>query len=197
MTNILIDQFPETLEIEGKEYAINTDYRYALSSILAFESAELTIYEKVSIMLQNLFGNNIPENAEEALVKSQYFLNGGISEKEDREEKRVYSFDVDQSLIFAAFQGTHGIDLSTAKLHWWRFLNLFMDLGADTSFCQLVSLRKRNNEGKLTKEEKDFVRSHRDLFLLPDNEIMTLEEREKVREIEERYRKAKELRGKK
>lgn len=194
--NILVSEFPSFAEIEGKEYELKTDFRFSLLTILAFEDAELTTYEKVSIMLQNLFVE-IPEDVESALVKCQWFLNGGVLSNEENDNQRVYSFDKDQSLIFAAFQGTHGIDLSKEKMHWWRFLNLFMDLGAETSFCQLVSLRKRNNEGKLTKEEKDFVRSHRDLFLLPDNEIMTLEEREKVREIEERYRKAKELRGKK
>lgn len=187
MINILIDTFPKHLEIDGKEYAINTDYRYALNTMLAFEDAELTIYEKVEIMLRNLYGENVPENVDEALEKCQYFLNvGSDSKEEESHSRKLYSFSKDAGLIYAAFQATHGINLSETKLHWWRFINLFMDLGQDTTFCQLVSLRKRYYSGKCTKEEKQSIREMWSIF-----EIKDLDEQKWIDEEKENFKKAK------
>lgn len=191
--NILIDKFPSTLEVEGKEYEINTDFRFALSSILAFEDNELTTLEKVSVMLQNIYGDEIPENVEEALIQCQFFLNAGSPNKdEETHKRRLYSFSQDAGLIYAAFQATHGINLGDEKLHWWRFINLFMDLGQDTTFCQLVSMRKRYYDGKCTKEEKQAIREMWDVFNVPDTEIYSLEEKETISKIKENYRKAKD-----
>ena len=189
--NILVDEFPHSLEVDGKEYEIKTDFRYALSSILAFEDAELTTYEKVLIMLQNIYGDTVPKNVEQALIKCQYFLNAGNEDREERQQRRLYSFSKDAGLIYAAFQATHGINLSETKLHWWRFLNLFMDLGQDTTFCQLVSLRKRYYSGKTTKEENQAIREMGNVFKVPDNEIYSLEDREKIAKIKADYEKAK------
>jgi hypothetical protein len=108
------------------------------------------------------------------------FLDGG-QEKEIEESvssPRVFSFSKDASLIFAAFKQTHGIDLQTAQLHWWKFLALFMDLGQDTTFCQLTALRKRVKTGKATKEEIRVAQEMGQLFELPDVEDLTLEERD-------------------
>lgn len=194
--NVLVDTFPQTLEIDGVEYAINSDYRYSLSAILAFEDDDLTNYEKVSVLLQNIFADTVPEDVEQALDKCQYFLNAGQESKSESNERRLYSFSKDAGLIYAAFQATHGINLSDTDLHWWRFLNLFMDLGQDTTFCQLVSLRKRYYAGKTNKEENRAIRGMWEIFDIPDNTIMSLEDREKIAKLKADYQKAKEGRSK-
>lgn len=197
MLNVLVDEFPTTLWIDGQEYLINFDFRYSLATMLAFEDNSLTAYEKTSIMLTNLYGNNLPENTEEALVKCQWFLNCGAEpDEESQGQRRLFSWSHDANFILAAFSATHGIDLQAAKMHWWRFYALFMDLGQDTTFCSLTALRKRYYAGKCTKEERAMIREMGSVFDLPDDQAFTLEEQEAINQVRENYRKAKEARQK-
>ena len=44
--NLLLDDLPEAIEINGVEYAVNFDFRTGLGCILDMESSELTDEEK-------------------------------------------------------------------------------------------------------------------------------------------------------
>ena len=146
------------------------------------EDPELTMAEKTAIMIQNLY-QDLPENMELAAKMATKFLNGGSDSEEETSDIRVYSFSKDANLIYAAFRQTHGIDLSTASLHWFEFLALFMDLGSETTFCSLVSLRKRVKTGKATKDERAAAREMGDVFDIPEIDTRTLEEKDMEREF--------------
>lgn len=181
--NLLVDELPEAVEIDGQEYEINTDFRACLRVILAFEDGELTTFEKQMVMLSNLYPVQ-PENTRAALELGMKFLNGGEEAEKDEDEKpRLYSFDQDGNFIFAAFKQTHGVDLATEPLHWWKFLSLFMDLGAETTFCSIVGLRKRIKSGKASKEERKAYRDMRDVIDLPEQDTHTSEEKERAAEF--------------
>lgn len=193
--NILVDEHPESVTIDTTEYPINTDFRGCIKIIMAFEDNELTPQEKQLILLANLY-SVVPNNLQAALDRANWFLNGGKEQSnsnEANEVHRVYSFSKDANFIYAAFRQTHGIDLTTAQLHWWTFLALFMDLGQDTTFCQLTALRKRIKTGKATKEERTAAREMGEVFDLPEVDDRSLDEKEaeanflaKVRALEEK-----------
>jgi hypothetical protein len=165
------------------EYPINSDFRDCLKVILAFEDDELTGYEKQAIMLNNLYPEPI-EDTQAALETGMKFLDGGKVGEDEDNGPRLFSFEKDANLIFAAFRQTHGIDLESIEyMHWWKFLALFMDLGADTAFCNLVGLRKRVKSGKATKEEREVAREMGDLFDVPEPDTRTVEEREQEAEF--------------
>jgi predicted membrane GTPase involved in stress response len=63
-------------------------------------------------------------------------------------------------------------------MHWWKFLALFMDLGSETTFCNLVGLRKRVKNGTASKEEKQAAREMGDLFEIPEPDTRTPDERD-------------------
>ena len=176
--NILTDTLPESVVIGAKDFAIRTYFRVCLKTIMAFEDPELTPQEKTSILLSNLYPE-IPSDIETAIQQANLFLNGGkVNEEESEPSPRVYSFSKDANFIFAAFRQTHSIDLQKADLHWWEFLSLFMDLGSETTFCQLVSLRKRIKTGKASKEERQAAREMGDLIEVPEFDDRTLAEKE-------------------
>lgn len=174
--NILTDALPKTVDVNGKRVPIRTDFRDCLRVILAFEDNNLTQNEKYIIMLSNLYPT-IPQNIPAAIRAAGIFLDGGHEPKES-DGVRLYSFTKDANFIFAAFKQTHGIDLQRESLHWWQFMALFMDLGSDTTFCNLTSLRKRVKSGKATKEEIRAAREMGDAFDVPEVDDRTLEERE-------------------
>jgi hypothetical protein len=184
--NILVDTLPESVTIDGREHPVNCDFRTCLRTIMAFEDNNLTPQEKAMILLGNIYPN-MPENAQDAVAKANWFLNGGeTGEADDQGESapamRLYSFEKDAGFIFAAFRQTHGIDLQKIELHWWEFLALFMDLGSETTFVQLVNLRKRIKTGKASKEERQAAREMGEMLELEEVDNRTLED--KVKEAE-------------
>ena len=177
--SILVDQLPTAFEIDGKNFDIDTDFRTCINIIMAFEDPELTNIEKQLVMLENLYQDQ-PENTAEAIRMAVKFLNGGSEEKESESvySPRVYSFTKDAQYIFSAFLQTHGIDLQTVDMHWWKFLALFMDLGSDTTFSNIVSLRKKIKTGKATKEEKEAAREIEHILDLPEDDDRSIDEKE-------------------
>jgi hypothetical protein len=184
MTNILVDQLPDAVLIDGEAVSIVTDFRACLKVIMACEDDELTLSEKASVLLDNLYPD-LPDNQDEAYRMGVKFLDGGKEGDDDGESHpRVFSFAKDANFIFAAFKQTHGIDLQdTEYLHWWKFLALFMDLGGETTFCSLVNLRSRVKSGKATKEEKEAARKMGDVFTLPEIDDRTPEEKQAERDF--------------
>jgi hypothetical protein len=170
--NLLVDEFPNAVEISGVVVSINPGFRNCLRTILAFEDDALTVEEKATVLLMNLYPA-IPENTEEAFKQGIKFLNGGRDTDGEVTESpmRLYSFSKDAGFIFSAFRQTHGIDLETEELHWWKFLALFMDLGADTVFCSLTGLRKRLKTNKATKEERAAAAEMGDLIDVPEPDL--------------------------
>lgn len=169
--NILAERFPTSVEIDGREYALNTDFRIGLKCILAWEDPELTAREKTLVMLRLLY-KEIPPDTQKACELAVYFLNCG-EEKDDGEAaespvRRVYSFTKDAKYIYSAIRQTHGIDLETAEyLHWWKFCYFFLDLDPDCMFQQMLHLRQQKQRGKLTKEEQAIYYRLRDILDLP------------------------------
>jgi hypothetical protein len=182
--NILTDELPKTVLVGNRTCRIETDFRPCLRTIIACEDDALTKHEKAQIILTNLFRNNdFFSDPESALEQAQWFLDGGRSgdaesERSEENQIRLYSFTKDANFIYAAFRQTHGLDLQTADLHWWQFLALFLDLGSDTTFCQLVALRKRVKTGKASKEERTCANEIKDIFDIEEPDLRSLEERE-------------------
>jgi hypothetical protein len=182
--NILTDALPETIDISGEIYKINSDFRTCLKIIMAFEDETLTGYEKQIILLSNLY-QTVPANTQYAISQANLFLNGGKSDSDEGGDgsPRLYSFIKDANFIFAAFRQTHGIDLQKADLHWWEFLALFMDLGGETTFSNLIGLRKRVKNGTATKEERQAAHDMGEAFEIPEPDTRTFDEKEKEREF--------------
>lgn len=172
--NIILDDLPEAIEVNGTEYAVNSDFRTGLACILDMESSDLTDEEKCILLLRRIYGETIPDDVEDAIKLAVKFLDGGKEQTEEEnpfaDNTRLYSFEKDSALIYAAFRQTHGIDLQKVDLHWWQFLALFQDLGADTGFCNLVNLRRRVNSGEASKEERQYALRLGDAFILTDPE---------------------------
>ena len=207
--NILTDQLPKAIRIGENVYPVNSDFRDCLRIILAFEDNDLTWVEKQGILIENLYAEIPPEgDAQDAILKGIKFLNGGEDDKGEDDKGdgdqptplRLYSFNKDAHFIFAAFQQTHGIDLqNTEYLHWWQFMTLFMDLGSETMFCNLVGLRKRIKTGKASKDEKEVAREMGDIISVPEIDTRTVEDKERDREFlqmvaEARKRKKEQVR---
>jgi len=181
--NALINSFPTKVEVDGIEYELNTNFRNCLDIILAFEDDELTQNEKIEIMLSLLYKDkNIPSNVEKAIELAVKFLDCGEETNGKMQEgisQRAYSFEKDAKYIYSAIKQTHNVDLESVEyLHWWKFTYMFLDLDKECFFSQLVYLRQQKTKGKLTKEERQYYISIREIADLDYTDELSEEEDE-------------------
>lgn len=174
--NIILDGLPKAVKIDGAAVRINTDFRVCLKILRAFEDKRLTDSEKLTVLVTLLYPE-IPENTALAISQGLKFLNIGKEPAMERAKlPQIFSFEKDAQYIFTAFQSSFNIDLSQIEyLHWWAFRSLFSDLG-ESFFNTLIGLRTRRNKGKLTKEEKEFVREHSELIELEERNSKAAED---------------------
>jgi hypothetical protein len=191
LTNILLDPLPEAITVSGKKYKINSDFKPVIKSLIAYEDNDLTGLEKQSKLLQNLLPV-MPNDIQTAAEQINLFLagKGGAPEENDEGQApnglRLYSFDQDAKYIYSAFLQTHKIDLQKVDLHWWVFLSLFMDLGQETFFCQLIALRKRlATPGKASKEDRQIKAEMSHVVNLDGVDDRTLDEKEVAKHFDD------------
>lgn len=162
----MIGALPKSLEVNGIQYPIRSDFRVALLIFEAYSDPELSGYEQAEICLQCLYedAHSIPiENMQEALEKAIWFLDGGDMPKSKSSDRKMLDWSQDESIIFPAVNKVAGYETRSVEyLHWWSFLGLFNEIG-EGLFSTVISIRSKKAKGKeLDKWEQDFYRDHKE-----------------------------------
>lgn len=173
MANILLDILPETVDIDGIEYRINSDFRISILFELLMQDDELGKRQKLVQGLQ-LYYPEIPHNVTMAVDKMIWFYrcgketgNGGHGSGSGR-AKQIYSFEYDDDYIYAAFLEQYGIDLQDIEeLHWWKFRALFRGLSEDTEFVKIMGYRSVKITSEMSKGQREFYKKMQSIHALP------------------------------
>ena len=148
---------PTTVEINGTEYAIRSDYRDILTIIEAFSDAELTDEDKAEVTLDIFYP--------------------AFREKQG---PKLMDWQQDFPLIVAPVNRVLGTEVRAEKyVHWFTWLSAYSEIG-DCTFAQVVAIRSKKAKGKkLDKSEQEFYRNNRDLvdferkYTAEDEEIIS------------------------
>lgn len=182
--NILF--LPETLTMQGKEYAINADFRPCISIMQIFERADLTDQEKIMCMVGILYVEDIPpECLEEAAERATWFLNGGDESVggSGRNYGRLFSWEQDLRYIIAAVDRVSGGSIRTKDFfHWWDFMSAFMEIG-ECVFSTLVHQRKLKKTGRQSKADKEWWSENKEIAELKVEKQLTPAEQSAVAEF--------------
>jgi len=172
----------EAIEIGGKKYRINADFRNILRIFEAFNDNELTEYEKMIVCIQRLYCEKLPKNIlEEAIKKAYWFCDGGDIPKSEPENFKTLDWAHDASIIFPAVSRAAGVVQIRAVpfLHWWTFLGLFGEIG-DGLFSTVMHIRQKlAKRKKLEKWEQEFYEKNKSLVT-----IRTAQEQAEIDETE-------------
>ena len=193
--NNFLKGLPKTINVNGKEIAINTDFmvwiRYEEIMLDEDKEAEKQIMEVLNTCLVDDFTMTRLDVLEKLFDELMCFY--GLGEKiknekeaEEDEEKdsdfseknKIYSYEHDWSYIYAAFMECYNINLFTVNLHWWEFKALFNSLNGKCLFSKIMSFRSMTITSKMSKEEKKYYREMKKIYALPDER--TEEEKEKA-----------------
>ena len=163
----LYQEPPEAIVVEGVEYPVNTDFRTWISfqGILTGQAGTEEKAAQVYALMERL-GLPASEASLEAMVA---FFEGGTAERVGAGESRTPAFDFerDSAHIYSAFLGAYGIDLTTARLHCWKFKALFQALPDDCELCKIMRYRTVDLKD-VPKSQKQFYRQMKARYALPD-----------------------------
>lgn len=149
--------YPEYIKVGDKEYKINTDFRIALRCNEISQNPNIDDEERTLAIVKLLFGSEALRNLDhmEEIVKLaiKYLLCG--EEPQESNEEPDMDFIQDMDYIEASFMSDYHIDLSTTKMHWWKFTKLINGLSnSDEGNCCILN-RIRNLRTMDTKDIKD------------------------------------------
>ena len=180
----MIGDLPQSLEVNGREYAIRTNFRDILKILSAFNDPELENSEKVYITLFIMFQefSKLGKDDYEAAFKAAMtFIDHGVK-GDGRPSPRIMDWEQDENIMFPAINKVAGFETRAKKyIHWWTFLGYYMEI-TEGVFSQVLSLRMKRARGqKLEKYEREYWNANKDICVLrPKLSKEELEEREKL-----------------
>ncbi|MDC0803483.1 bacteriophage Gp15 family protein [Clostridium paraputrificum] len=171
--NILIDLVPTTVNIDNKEYEINSDFRTSILFELLMQDGTIEEDDKILMALQ-LYYPDIPENIKKAIEQMLWFYRCGkdvSSSKGNGKSKgvtQIYSFEYDDDYIYSAFLDQYNIDLQDIEyLHWWKFKAMFKALKDDNMIVKIMGYRSMDLSKVKDKEQKAYYRRMQKLYEIP------------------------------
>lgn len=162
----LYQEPPSSITVEGRKYPVDTDFRVWMEfqGILTGQTGTEEKAAQVYALMERL-GLPASEASLEAMVE---FFEGGTAERAGAGESRTLAFDFerDSAHIYSAFLGAYGIDLTTVRLHWWKFKALFQALPDDCEICKIMRYRTVDLKD-IPKSQKQFYRQMKARYALP------------------------------
>lgn len=180
----MFNKLPHFVYLNNEKYFIRTDFRI----FIEFEKEmQGTNYKQVIYETLNKFYPAFLEIInkgliEQAIDKFIWFYKCSkedveIKQKNNQNKKlRLYDYDFDSDLIWGAFYQQYKVDLSTNKIHWWKFRAMWNSLSSECEFNKIRGYRAYNGKDqdilnlkeqyKLppSQFEKDEIIRHKKIF---------------------------------
>lgn len=150
--------YPKYVMVEGKKYAINTDFRVAIECNRIAEDETIGDLERALGVIYELFGEegiNTPNHYEKLLEMAKKYLSCG-KEIEDTKEKPDMDYIEDRDYIASSFQYDYKYDpYQMEYVHWWKYFNDLNNLSNSEFGNCCVLNRVRNLRNYDTRQIKD------------------------------------------
>lgn len=154
-------KLPQTAEISGRVYQLNTDFRDILEIMGYLDDPDKPEYLRWRIALALFYDGDIPpEHQQKAMEYLSEFISCG--ETDSKPGPKLLDWEQDAMAIVADVNKVAGTEIRALPyLHWWTFLSYFHAIG-EGQLSTVVSIRDKLRRGKkLEKWEKDFYRENK------------------------------------
>ena len=144
-----MNNYPEYVEVNGRKYKINTDFRIAIRCNQIATDETIGDFERALGIIVTLFGEdsiNYQEDYETLLKLAKKYLSCG-KELENTNEEPDMDYIEDYSYIKTSFRSDYGINLDKESMHWWEFYDLMNGLSNSEigNCCILNRIRNLRN----------------------------------------------------
>ena len=167
----LLDPLPTSLNINGVEYPIQSDFRAVLfyDRILRQGDHSRDDNAAATIAAITYLLGSVPDNAEETVTQIDWFISCGITDHKHKPSNQLLGINnekpidwkYDSRLIWSAFRRVYGVDLREVKyLHWWDFNEMLAELPEDVRLNRIIEIRTKSLADKnLNKEQKNLYKA--------------------------------------
>lgn len=180
--SLLTRALPNSVYISGLKYNINTDFRFVLMFEKLMRDRSINDMEKTYIVTQLFFEEQHIVDFNEAIEQILWFHRCGneIKNSDSSESESVeiiYDFEEDADYIYSGFMECYGLDLTNAKMHWWKFKALFNGLSEECMIKKIMHYRAVKITSDMSDSQQKFYRKMKNIFALSD--MRTEEEKER------------------
>lgn len=158
--------YPEFIEIQGKEYKIDTDYRIALACFRAINDEEISDTERSIAIVTLLLGKDFPfELIGDAVDKCATYLRCGRENNQEESEIDM-DYEQDKGYLMASFMSCYHIDINREKMHWWAYNDYIEGFKEDDVLSRVRYIRNLDlNEIKDSKERESIIKAKKQVEL--------------------------------
>ncbi len=177
--------YPEYAEVNGQRYKLNTDVETAKECFRISDDPSISDYERPLAIIYKLFGFVPTENLDLFLAKAVKFLQCGkeaVNEADADEEPKDMDINYDEGFIAASFMSDYKIDLNTANLHYWQFMDLLQGLSEECILSRVRKIRSYDLSEISDARERTKMARVKDALKLP--ETITAEEQKAIDDFE-------------
>jgi hypothetical protein len=122
---------------------------------------------------QLIFVDVCPDESldEETADKILWFYCCGkeLSKDSGTGSKQIFSYEFDDTFIYAAFKEQYNIDLESANLHWWKFIALMNSLSDSTMLVKIMGYRAVAISSKMSAEQRNFYAKMKKQYAIPES----------------------------
>lgn len=140
----LYEQFPDRVTLpNGHEYRLDLDFKTVLRALDLQTEEGWTALEKEELQCRLLLAD--PQDCPDGVLERAQLLDAiyDLFPKPEQEgQERYLDFQQDAGKIRSGFFRL-GIDLTTARMHFFQFLELLADLPEDSALMRTVEIRQR------------------------------------------------------
>lgn len=196
--NVFYEELPESLEINGREYPVITDFREwirfsdmlksdippefkleFLSEMFLEEVPDLYTEDEIEEVMDaitsflSLSGTEFPDiSSDEANSEEE---SEEVEYEEQRAKKAIY-YEQDAPYIISAFRREYQIDLlSVPYMHWWEFRMLLDGLSEESQIKKRIYWRTCD-VSKMDKKERREILKIRRSITIPEEEYVSDED---------------------
>ena len=186
--SVLTEKFPNTLNVNGTGCPINPGFRTVLQCY-EIQGDKTELSEKDLIQMLCLFYKKERLFSEAHINQMFWFFSCGREKKSKSfprkiagiNNKQPFDFSEDADLIYAGFMQQYSIDLQEGDMHWWKFMILLENLGADTRLSRIMEYRTIDTESKhLSKEQRNFYQAMQRYYGLDGKLMRDMSEQDRL-----------------
>ena len=174
MFNYLINDYPNSVFINDKEYKINSDFKTMLKIIDIIEDELFTENEKIANCIYLFY---VSESIDLNLMHLAYaeiikFMGCYQEDKKtNKNNKKTIDYSADSSFIFSAFIQLYHIDLSEVDLHWFKFKALLNSINEGKPFLvEIMQCRSVVISESMSLEQKKYYKQMKKDFAIENEE---------------------------
>ena len=164
----MFGKLPTSVEVQGVAYPVRTSFRIGVQFEELMADASVPEETKLALAL-NLYYPTTPPDIEGAVERILWFHRCGKPAVEEKPGPRLYSFEHDFPMLYAAFLAHYKINLydPDLDLHWWAFRSMMGELPHESEFSRAVSIRAQKPSKDMTPEQRRDLAKMKRFYALP------------------------------